>query len=110
MVSLFSDPDPQYLQDTYNVVCLCYHEPDAALAVFPVQAIRAVVAALPWEHSENYWYILEELGLDVSIWTGSNGNDVDGQSDQEEGEEDQMEELETRDFDGFDSDGFNGIE
>jgi hypothetical protein len=112
MVSLFLDLDLQYLQGTYNVVCLCHHEPDIALAVFLVQAICAVVAALPWEHLENYWYILEELRLDVSVWTGSNtstGNDVDGQSDQEEGGE--MEEpADPHDFDGFDSNGFNNVE
>ncbi|KAJ3570411.1 hypothetical protein NP233_g4419 [Leucocoprinus birnbaumii] len=92
MVSLFSDPDPQYLQETFNVLCICYHKPDEVLAVFPVHSIRAVVAALPFGTSGDYWYILEELGLDVSQWTGSaptDKNDDDVQSEHGEDEDDE---------------------
>ncbi|KAJ3575566.1 hypothetical protein NP233_g1017 [Leucocoprinus birnbaumii] len=107
MVSLLSDPDPALLQESFNVLCVSYHEPDTALAVFPVHLIRSTVAALPYRFTDNYFYILEELGLDVSQWTGS-GNSTQGLDDDDEqsvyGEEERPEPR-PRDFDGSDSDG-----
>lgn len=68
MVSLFSAPDFNVLKATHQVVCLCYRDPHAGRAIFPVDEIQAVVTALPYEHSEGYWYIMEKLGLDIAVW------------------------------------------
>lgn len=69
MVSLFSAPDTEMLKKTYGVACICYHQPNTNLAVFPVTSVSAVVAALPYSplpEWHDWWYILEELGFDIA--------------------------------------------
>lgn len=68
MVSLFSLPDPTHLQNSFNVMMVCEHQPRSCLYICPAHEIESIVIALPYPGFDDYWYIFEELGLDIAHW------------------------------------------
>ncbi|TFK64920.1 hypothetical protein BDN72DRAFT_773971 [Pluteus cervinus] len=73
MLSLYSLPDPNLLQESAQTLVACKYQGDAALCVIPVEAIQAVVAIppLPLKATEeggpysNYCFVAEKPFLDM---------------------------------------------
>ncbi len=64
-VSVFLSPDPQRLKDSHGVMIVCQRPSEFLPTVFRAQDIVSVVTALPYHNWPGYYYIIEELGLDV---------------------------------------------
>lgn len=75
MVSVYSPPDPDILEESYGTVWSCTYAGVGSLKVYPVSFIKAVVAVVPFEHGvareSTRHFVVEKPGLDVGILSGT---------------------------------------
>lgn len=88
MVSLYSLPDHDLLEKTFETLYVCQYQGDTALLVIPVKSIVALVAMIPCfsltadgevNIPENEWFVLEKLSLEADV-----GADEDEEDDGDE--------------------------
>jgi hypothetical protein len=53
MVTLFSEPDPYWLQESHQTYRLCRKGGDDDVVVVPVQDLRSLIAMIPDESQQN---------------------------------------------------------
>ena len=68
LVSVYSPPDANILEDSYHTLWACTYNGDNSLEVIPVSAIISVISMQPLppklSNPENLWFVVEKLGLD----------------------------------------------
>jgi hypothetical protein len=84
LVSLYSEPDAELLEESYNTVWSCKYQGDDKLEVVDAKSISSVVAMVPLPIDDNEgsssgddrdsddisYFVVEKLGLDVSSMAG----------------------------------------
>ena len=73
LISLYSLPNQQLLDLSYNSLVVCTYQASHALVVVEVQSILSVVAMVPFTHAnigEDLYYAVEKLGLEVASLGG----------------------------------------
>lgn len=71
------------LEESFNTVWLCAHEPGLHLAAIPAESILAVVAMVP--EGDDEYFLVEKPGLDVISLMGY--AQVDGEVDGDDADE-----------------------
>ncbi|KAF8141643.1 hypothetical protein EV363DRAFT_1151144 [Boletus edulis] len=69
LVTLYSDPDPLLLHESFGVVVLCTKLGEESLTVIKISAIQAVVAMIPHKPSvdeENRYFLVEKSGMELA--------------------------------------------
>ncbi len=75
LVSVFSDPDYQVLQDSFGTCYICQYQGDTALKMVDVKSIQALVAMIPDYHvtedgaiitPEDTYFLMEKLTLPIT--------------------------------------------
>jgi hypothetical protein len=84
LVDLYSTPDMEILEESFNTVWLCAYEPGRHLTTIPAESILAVVAMVP-EGDEDLYFLVEKPGLDVISLSGY--AQVDGEVDGDDADE-----------------------
>ncbi|KAJ7626655.1 hypothetical protein DFH06DRAFT_1443729, partial [Mycena polygramma] len=69
LVSVYSEPDPDVLRESYEMVALCEYYGDDDLDVIEVDRIQAGVAMIPIGEEGTY-FVGEKLGLDIDALDG----------------------------------------
>ncbi|KAJ6514364.1 hypothetical protein C8R47DRAFT_1282332 [Mycena vitilis] len=69
LVSVYSEPDPDVLRESYEMVALCEYYGDDDLDVIEVDQIQAGVAMIPIGEEGTY-FVGEKLGLDIDALDG----------------------------------------
>ena len=81
MVSIYSQPDPVVLEESYGTVWSCTYGGLGSLRVLPVSYIEAVVAVVPFEHGvgreSTRHFVIEKPGLDVGVLSGTLTEEAD---------------------------------
>jgi hypothetical protein len=87
LADLYSQPDEEFLEESYHTVWSYGHGQGEHLAVVPVQNILAVVAMIPhsiaadadkrYRAPETTFFLVEKPGLDVIQLTGYKEEDTD---------------------------------
>ncbi|KDQ57311.1 hypothetical protein JAAARDRAFT_178964 [Jaapia argillacea MUCL 33604] len=79
VLSLFSRPDENVLQSSYNTVWLCKYQGDTALVVIEVTSILSVVGMVAQKQMLEYgvegpcavdYFVVEQSGLEVGLLSG----------------------------------------
>lgn len=75
LVSLYSSPSQQLLDESYNTLVSCLSQGDAGLRVIPVKSIIAVVGMVPHTPfgpgTATKHFVVEKPGLDVAVLGGA---------------------------------------
>ncbi|KAG1804054.1 uncharacterized protein BJ212DRAFT_1284806 [Suillus subaureus] len=85
LISLYSMPDYELLQESYNTLYSCTHQGNEALMVVKVFAIQAVITMVPHKLPNNpelCFFLVEKPGLDVAQFAGHIDEDKDGGDDE----------------------------
>ncbi|KAI0041645.1 hypothetical protein FA95DRAFT_1610837 [Auriscalpium vulgare] len=81
LVSLFSHPDQELLQETSKTLAVCDYNGEESFTIVKVTAIRSVVAMHPmWDKTEfrdNQFSLCEKMGLEVAELGGAADVDED---------------------------------
>ncbi|KAJ7023772.1 hypothetical protein C8F04DRAFT_1193189 [Mycena alexandri] len=70
LVSVYSDPDPEILEESYGTVIQCDYFGEEALDVIAIGDIQAGVAMIPIGEDGAY-FVAEKLGLDIDTMAGT---------------------------------------
>ena len=84
LISKYSPPDRFLSDKSYETVLACSYHGDTALALIEVEAIKAVVAMIPYQfrRDETLFFVVEKPGLDVATMGGEEQrDDNDGDRD-----------------------------
>ncbi|KAF8874896.1 hypothetical protein BD779DRAFT_1450538, partial [Infundibulicybe gibba] len=90
LASMFSPPNLQLLQASFQVVYECHHQGDQALVVFDAKEIQSVVAMVPSfqispdgqiTRPETKYFMIEKPGLDIATALGIVEDGEDGDDD-----------------------------
>ncbi|KAK0192375.1 hypothetical protein F5146DRAFT_1102349 [Armillaria mellea] len=92
LVSTYSPPDTELLHESSETVYSCEHQGDTGFCAVFVSDIVAVVAMVPLFDvtgkgeviiPENQYFLVEKLGLDVTVLQREEEQDIDGDEDVE---------------------------
>src|SRR5579872_70062 len=82
LVAPYHVPVEELLQISHNTLVVCKYQ-DEVLSVIDVEDIEQVVAMVPFQFAINdtgdYYYLIEQIGLDVMETVDAQYDDVDGQ-------------------------------
>ena len=82
MLSVYSEPDQELLEKTFETLYVCHYQGDAALKIIHATSIVALVATVPCfsvtpdgevHEPDNKWFLLEKLSLEANL--GENEDD-----------------------------------
>lgn len=77
LVSFYSSPSQQLLDESYNTLISCTSLGDAGLKVIPVKSITAVIAMVPHApFGVERYFVVEKPGLDVTTLGGAGEDDI----------------------------------
>jgi hypothetical protein len=86
VISVFSPPDRELLEQSFQTVYACHYEGDKALLAIDVKQIESVVSMIPYFKitpdgeivaPETEHFLMEKLGLDVTSLLGEDEEDED---------------------------------
>ena len=74
VVSLYSQPDLTMLVSSSNTMVSCVHQDNAGLAVISVRSILAGITmvphTIPTTPAETRYFVVEKMGLDITLMDG----------------------------------------
>jgi hypothetical protein len=74
VISQYSPPDVDVLEDSYHTLWVCSYTGDQNLKVIPMSTIISVISMQPLPRkegdAENLWFVVEKSGLDDMDLTG----------------------------------------
>jgi hypothetical protein len=84
LVSLYSAPNAELLQESFQTVYLCTYTGVQGLWVVPAKTLMSVVAMIPLDHNEpNVRFLMEKPGLEVAMMA-NRGEEVQDENDEDD--------------------------